>query len=155
LTVIQFDGHSKRQQQTSESRQESPVLGGNALAVMHFAGSPSPWSKIIIPLDDIYVNYTMAHLLRGSDQTEHVVPGVNRGLSDQCFLALATSYFGNEHHDQAIVERGFQRYGSALKDLHQALCHVSKSKTYDVLESVIVMALFEVFRSWLHFQVHY
>ncbi|KAF2490866.1 hypothetical protein BU16DRAFT_136300 [Lophium mytilinum] len=148
LTVIQFEGHTKRQQQTPELKQKSPMVEESALEVTRFSDPLSPWSRIMIPSDDIFVNYTWAHLLRSSDQMDQtVVPGVDRTLSDQCFLALATSYFGNEHCEQGLVQRGFRRYSSALKGLHEALCDVSKSKTYDVLESVIVMALFEMLMS--------
>lgn len=95
-------------------------------------------------MDDIFVNYTLAHLLRSSDQVEQDVTGIERTLANQCFLALATSYFGGEHKEKSLVERGLQRYGVALKGLHDAMGNSSKMKTYDVLESVIVMSLFEV-----------
>jgi hypothetical protein len=146
LTVIQFDGHTRKQQQAPESIEESPIAEENVLGLTLFSDPPSPWSKIVISSDEIFVNYTWARLLKSSDQMDQtVVPGVDRTLSEQCFLALATSYFGNENREQAVMERGFQRYGSALKLLHEALGSASKSKTYDVLESIIVMSLFEVF----------
>jgi hypothetical protein len=143
--VIQFNGHIKRQHQTPGLKQEPSLAENNALGVTLYSDSPSPWSRVMISSDEIFVNYTLAHLLRSSDQWDQtVVSGIDRTLSDQCFLALATSYFGNEHREKMLVDRGFRRYGTALKGLHEALCDVSKSKTYDVLESVIVMALFEV-----------
>jgi hypothetical protein len=143
--VIQFQGQSKPPQQAPELKQNSPTVDENALEVTFSSDPSSPWSKVIISSDEIFVNYTMAHLLRSNEYMEQtVVPGVDRTLADQCFLALATSYFGNEHREQALVKQGFQRYSSALKGVHEALCDASKSKTYDVLESVIVMALFEV-----------
>jgi hypothetical protein len=149
MTVIQFDGQAKRQPQTLELKQESLEVEENGLAVMQSPNLSSPWSRITIPSDEIFVNYTLAHLLRSSDQMDIViVPGVERTLSDQCFLALATSYFGNEHRDQTLVKRGFQRYGSALKGLNEALSDISKNKTYDVIESAVVMALFEVIISF-------
>ena len=147
LTVIQFQGRPiKRQRHTLKLKQETPMAEDKSLSATRFLDLSSPWSKVMIPPDDIFVNYTLAHLLKSSDQMDQIaIPGVERALADQCFLALATSYFGNEHREQALVKRGFQRYSSALEGLHEALGDVSKSKTYDVLESVIVMALFEVF----------
>jgi hypothetical protein len=121
------------------------VTENESLEVTPFSDPSSPWPKITIPSDDNFVNYTLANLLRSIDHMDQIaIPGVDRMLADQCFLALATSYFGNEHHEKSLIERGFRRYGRALKRLNEALCVESKSKTYDVLESVSVMALFEV-----------
>jgi hypothetical protein len=156
MTVIQFDGQTKRQQRTLPLKQKSPKAEEKALEVTLFSNPLSPWSKITISSDDIFVNYTLAHLLKGSDQVNQiVVPGIDTTLSDQCFLALSTSYFGSKHGEHALVERGLQRYGSALKKLHEALADATKCITYDVVESVIVMALFEVilFLDMFHFNI--
>lgn len=90
------------------------------------------------------MNYTLAHLFKGNEQVDPTALYVERALSDQCFPALATSYFGSEHREKAVLEQGLQRYGSALKDLNTALGDLERCKTYDVLEAVTLMSLFEV-----------
>lgn len=94
-------------------------------------------------VDEIYVSYTLTHLLRGVDE-ETPSQGVQRTLSNQCFMALATTYFGTQHQEKSIFEHGLQRYGKALKNVNMALGDPGRVIGYDLLESVVVMALFEV-----------
>lgn len=100
-------------------------------------------ATICTPVDEIYVTYTLTHLLRGVDE-EDPSQGVQRTLSDQCFMALATTYFGTQHQEKSVFEHGLQRYGKALKDVNMALGDPGRVIGYDLLESVVVMALFEV-----------
>lgn len=160
LAVIQYDGRS---QQAKSSRIPSPnvvkpeddvvelpqqamvrIKGSNAL--QWEAGTTSDFSlgaTICTPVDDIYVAYTMTHLLRGADEAARL-RGVERPLSDKCFIALATTYFGTQHHEKIISEYGLQRYGRALKDVNRALGDERRVVGYDLMESVVIMALFEV-----------
>jgi hypothetical protein len=103
-----------------------------------------PLHSIALIEDDVFINYTLAHLLKGSESLDPSTKFVDRKLADQCFLALATSYFGHEHREHSIVERGLRRYGTALSELHRALTDMKRCTSYDVLESVILMAFFEV-----------
>jgi hypothetical protein len=85
----------------------------------------------------------MTHLLRGEDEAARL-SGVERILSDKCFVALATTYFGTQHHEKSISEYGLQRYGRALKDVNRALGDEKRVVGFDLMESVVIMALYEV-----------
>ena len=80
--------------------------------------------------DDIFVAYTCTHLLQGQEHEdkERLQHGFATGLSDQCFLALSIAYFGIEHREKSITERGFRRYGGALTALNAALGMPSRRK---------------------------
>lgn len=101
--------------------------------------------QISLPSDDIFVQYTRSRLLRGIDVTDPVVSSTaERVLVEKSFLALATTFFGLDHHEKSVISRGFRRYGNALGFVHQALGDQSQYRSFDLLESIIIMALFEV-----------
>jgi hypothetical protein len=68
-------------------------------------------------------------------------------LVEKSFLALSTVFFGLDHHEKSVVNRGFRRYGNALGLVRQALGDQSRYQSFDLLESIIIMALFEVWQS--------
>jgi hypothetical protein len=104
--------------------------------------------QISSPPDDIFVQYTRSRLLRGVNATDPVVPPtVERVLVEKSFLALSTVFFGLDHHEKSVVNRGFRRYGNALGLVRQALGDQSRYQSFDLLESIIIMALFEVWQS--------
>ncbi|CRG87048.1 hypothetical protein PISL3812_04062 [Talaromyces islandicus] len=126
MTIIQFDGRRRRK--------ISPV-SANSLFNTH------------IPLfsDDIFVEYTKARLLQGPQVVNIVLPsGIDRSLFNKAFLALATTFFGVEHKEKGILSQGLLQYGDALSDVHKALGDPSRRNSYDLLESIAVMTLFEV-----------
>lgn len=98
---------------------------------------------ICTPVDEVYIAYTLTHLLRGVDE-DVPVQGVQRNLYNKCFTALATTYFGTQHREKSIFEHGLQRYGRALRDVNTTLGDRAKAMSFDTLESVVVMAVFEV-----------
>ncbi|KAF2665108.1 hypothetical protein BT63DRAFT_85356 [Microthyrium microscopicum] len=148
MTIIQFNGQPEQQPSTPKTEPELQIVDTIENKTGLLSSSWSPWSKVAMPTDDLFVSYTLAHLLRGSYQLDDIyVPEVDRVLSDTCFLALATSYFGNDHREQAVVQRGVRRYSSALKGLNEALHDDSKSRTYDVLKAVLLMATYEMLLS--------
>ncbi|KAJ0374630.1 hypothetical protein COL26b_007097 [Colletotrichum chrysophilum] len=51
--------------------------------------------------------------------------------------------FGLDNRQKPVVQRGLRKYGTALKALNNALGDPKGSRSFDVLEAVIVMALFE------------
>lgn len=104
-----------------------------------------PWNiyRPRISHDDIFIAYTMSQLLRGSDNAA-ATPGTGGGLAEQCFVALSTTYFGIAHTEQEILRRGMYKYGKSLRTLNQMLGDQSASRTLDVLEAIMIMALFEV-----------
>jgi hypothetical protein len=117
--------------------------------------SPQPFELVVlpsltIPRDEIFTSYTINYLLRGlhDDQVVHQ-PEIDRKLTDECFLALSTTYFGAAHEDKSILQQGFQRYGLALERIYNALGDPSRYRSFDLLHAVVVAALFEVSLSWL------
>lgn len=94
-------------------------------------------------MDDIFVTYTHKHLLRESEDIV-VKPGTDRTITGKCFVALATTMFGLDNRQKPVVQRGLRKYGTALKALNNALGDPKGSRSFDVLEAVIVMALLEV-----------
>ena len=106
----------------------------------------SPWKSLTIDLDEVFVVYTNTHLLNGEGAHPSAMH-VERKLADQCFLALATTYFAHDHHEKGLFERGLTRYGSALSNLHSALSDPRRHSSYEILESVILMTLFETLMS--------
>lgn len=142
LTVIQYNGSSKVQKIPASSLQAS-AKDALISQILNF-GNASPWQSIAPKPDDVFVSYTLAHLLKGNESMDPTANLVDRKLADQCFLALATSYFGHDHYEKRIVERGLQRYGVALNELHSALADAKRCTSYDILESVILMSFFEV-----------
>ncbi|KAF9869724.1 hypothetical protein CkaCkLH20_12767 [Colletotrichum karsti] len=94
-------------------------------------------------MDDVFLTYTHTHLLREGDDIV-VQPGTDRTITTKCFVALATTIFGLDNREKPIVQRGLRRYGVALKALNRALSDSDDCRSFDVLEAVIVMALFEL-----------
>jgi hypothetical protein len=161
LAVIQYDGRchmSKSPPKASPKLREKEKLERmeQTDAVMKAERPKEPQSLfqtepimileslVCMPVDDIYVSYTLTHLLRGQENMEPILKGLDRTLSDKCFLALATTYYGATHHEKVVSESGLQRYSGALKELNQALRVGKRVGSYDLLESVIIMTLFEV-----------
>lgn len=126
MTIIQFDGRQRRK--------ISPA-------------SASSLFNTHIPLfsDDIFVEYTRSRLLQGPQIIEISLPsGMDRSLFNKAFLALATTFFGVEHKDKGVLNQGLLQYGDALNNVHKALGDSSRHQSYDLLESITVMTLFEV-----------
>lgn len=104
-----------------------------------------PWIKLPINPDEVFVTYTNDRLLKGSGTPSR--EREDRVLASQCFLALATSYFAHDHHQTQLVEKGYSRYGAALSKLHAALSDEQRRASYDILEAVMLMCLFETLMS--------
>ncbi|GKT45955.1 uncharacterized protein ColSpa_06136 [Colletotrichum spaethianum] len=94
-------------------------------------------------MDDIFISYALTYLLRESEGIV-VKPGTDRTLTNECFVALSTTIFGIDNMEKRVLQRGLQRYGVALKALNQALSDPRECRSFDVLEAIIIMALFEV-----------
>jgi len=115
------------------------------------ASPPPAFSDIlynpIIPRDDIFTAFTRMHFL--PENPHIVVPAhVNRTLASQCFLALSYTYFGLKHQDREITRHGLHRYSHALTSLNSALPKKYAAHSFDVLESIMLMALIEVILSF-------
>lgn len=98
---------------------------------------------LTVPRDDLYQAFTHSHLLFGVEGVL-VDPGIDRAITGECFLALSTTYFGIKHYETAVTTRGLTRYGAALHTVHGALADDVASRSFDVLEAVMIMAVIEV-----------
>lgn len=98
---------------------------------------------LAVPRDDLYQAFTHSHLLTGVEAIL-VNPGIDRAITGKCFLALSTTYFGIKHHEKAVTSRGLSQYGNALHAVHEALQDQDASRSFDVLEAVMIMAVIEV-----------
>lgn len=148
ITIIQYDG-TKEAKDGLGSRDASEELSGLVpdraphgtsqvhSVMLHRRG----W--ITIPEDDILTSYTFSHLLKGQDQ-DPIVNGIGNNLTKICFLALSTTFFGAEHKETSLVQRGLHRYCFALKELQKALGDQRRHDSVDLPHAVVVMALFEV-----------
>jgi hypothetical protein len=155
IAIIQYHGENTQQtaSEISNSLKHSlkPQIHSTSVNLTGPKNRQSPYSSqglSLLPItpsqDDVYLSYTLSHLLRGQAQEDMALSGIDRRLADRCFLALATTYFGFQHEQRVVSEQGLQRYSHALRYLHGALGDTSKYWSYDLLESVVVMALFEV-----------
>ena len=105
-------------------------------------------STLSIPHDDIFVNYTRAHVLRGPDSEDIVTIGIDRSLTDMTFLALATTFFGAKHREAAIIQKGLGRYSGAIKVVNSAIGNPDRRQSFDLLEAIVVLSIFEVSHSF-------
>ncbi len=105
-------------------------------------GLSAGW-RLSVPHDEIFANYTRAKLFRGDQET--IMPlVVDSNLPEKCFIALSTTYFGVEHMNVPIIQRGFRRYSSALSELSQALGDPKLRHSFGTLGAVLLMTVFEV-----------
>lgn len=163
MTIIQYDGR-RRQKASSSSSSSSPTIPSESEAVSNDAPTRKVVARSgvrIVPklaeakfamvpqmpfdFDEVFIEYTRDRLLRGPNVTAIDLPmDVDRTLMIKAFLALSTTYYGIEHKDRRIVNQGMQRYSHALEHVHRALSDASRNTSFDVLESIGVMSLFEV-----------
>lgn len=97
-----------------------------------------------IPESELFLNYTRINLLQYFDEDLHWVPEIERQLSDASMLALATVFFGTEHQDRAVVQRGLRKYSSVIEQLNAALGDPLRSNSSDLFDAITTMTLLEV-----------
>ncbi|KAI4955257.1 hypothetical protein J4E91_001115 [Alternaria rosae] len=117
---------------------------------------------------EVYICYARRHLLPNGPidlglqelQTSDIVmenytaEGGSGRLFVQAALSFATLFFGAQHHQNGILTEGYAIHGVALKRLHQALSQPERRTHDDVIVSVILLAMLELFmptgpRNWL------
>jgi hypothetical protein len=100
--------------------------------------------RLPVAHDDLVTAFTRYNLLPKND---HIVvsPEIDRRITTQCFLALSYTYFGVKHYNKDITQSGLQKYGQSLSVLNNALADDDVSRSFDVLEAIMIMALIEVF----------
>jgi hypothetical protein len=93
--------------------------------------------------DDVCTAFTRCNLL--PENGHIVVPeSVDCTITAQCFLALSYTYFGVKHREQGITQDGLRKYGKALSLLNGCITKSSAAQSFDVLESIMIMAMIEV-----------
>lgn len=97
-----------------------------------------------VPYDEIFLGYYRSRVLQGPDAEEIVTHETDRNLSNASELALATTFFGAEHRDGHLFQHGLRRYSRVLEQLNAALSDPIQSLSYDLLEAVVTLSLFEV-----------
>lgn len=85
---------------------------------------------------------------------KYAAEGGSGRLFVQAALSFATLFFGAQHHQNGILTEGYAIHGVALKRLHQALSQPERRTHDDVIVSVILLAMLELFmptgpRNWL------
>ena len=82
--------------------------------------------------------------------TPYSIPGVEsfqkQSLTQKCLLSLSFSFFGAEHSQWNITRQGMRLYGLALQELNDALSDLVRVQSTEVLDSVMLMSLYEVSR---------
>jgi hypothetical protein len=104
-----------------------------------------------------YICYTHKHLFRGGpidlalqelQLSDRYSTGESTGhtqLLRQAILSLAMGFFGSQHQQSAVLDRGYAMHGVTLRQLNHTL---SNPKCYlhdDVLLSVLTLTLLEIF----------
>ena len=102
----------------------------------------------------MYITYTRKYLLSGANgppqmQNPYAIPGLsstseNPPLTEKCLRSLSLCFFGNEHGLWDLTTQGMQLYGVALKELNEALSDPERVQSIEVLESVMLLSLYEV-----------
>lgn len=148
MTIIQFDGQRRRKisPPTSHQQSEDASQAANPKAPSSLPKTRSLTSvHLPLNLDGVFVEFTRSRLLQGWNAANIVLPAhVDRRLVLKTFLALSTTFFGMEHNEKSVIYQGLQRYGHALEDIHRALEDPSRCVSFDLLESLTVLLLFEV-----------
>jgi hypothetical protein len=148
MTIILYDGRRRHRISPAEPENGSTEIARQSAWKAPPMLDDTEWlTAIHIPLnlDDVFLEYTRSKLFQGPNRVSVVFPAhVDRSLVTQSFLALSTTFFGLEHKEKNLVSQGFQRYGFALENIHRALADPSRRASFDLLESIVVMSVFEV-----------
>ncbi|KAF2791178.1 hypothetical protein K505DRAFT_376973 [Melanomma pulvis-pyrius CBS 109.77] len=136
IAIIPYDGQNKSSQTVNEHRDGVGVSTTGRGLVMPIN------LRLSVPHEDIFRAFIHSHLLLGNEEIV-IAPEVDHPISAQCFLALSATYFGIKHEQKAITQYGLRRYGSALSVVYKALANDDESRSFDVLEAVMIMALIE------------
>lgn len=106
--------------------------------------SLSPWKT------DIFITYLAANITGPMETVcaNLAVPSyrpdsLQRTATKECFLALATTFFGVSHAQESLVHDGRRLYGRALKMVSSAIKDSSGSVT-DIISAVFALCLYEV-----------
>jgi hypothetical protein len=106
--------------------------------------------------DDICLAYTRKNLLRGGpveiacDMVERYAtasndadPGI--GLLHKAVLSLSTTFFGSQHRQHHITNKGYAQYGEVLRQLNSHLATPELQQTNETLLTALACMLLEIF----------
>ncbi|KAK7185022.1 hypothetical protein DPSP01_002851 [Paraphaeosphaeria sporulosa] len=106
--------------------------------------------------DDICVSYTRKHLMRGGcvevacDLVQRVGlssdvldPGLS--LLRDAILSLSAAFYGNQHRQGAITNRGYKTYGKVLGQLNTHLAQPLLQTTNETIMTAITCMIVEIF----------
>lgn len=135
MTVVLYDGskHAK----TGPAQPPAPGPSHQAPLDMREV------SRLPFPREQIFIMYTSERILRGGGEI-HRAPRADRALTWRCYVALSTTYFGIEHQQQSIVREGLGQYVRVLGDLNRSLGSRKACQSFDILEAVLTLSIFEV-----------
>lgn len=148
--------HYERQnpdQVVSEAGDSSPQ-DYHSLALAARKQSPSLLGPMLaIPQNEIFLNYTRTHLFRHLDEDDrkvHHMPELGHHLGGASMLALATIFFGTEHQDRAVIQRGLQKYSGVIQEINATLGDAVRCQSSDLFDAIGTMVLLEVSRYDYH-----
>jgi hypothetical protein len=139
------------------------------------SASLSPDNQIAIPQvrfrfneNEVYICYLRRHLLPNGpidlglqelqasdiDTKDSSIAKEGAPLFIQAALSFATLFFGSRYQQNGILTQGYTIHGVALKRLNQALSEPERRMCDDVIVSVIILAMLELFmptgpKNWL------
>lgn len=133
MTILPYNGG--KHDETTRSAHPQPRDANPTL----FMGKSTILS---VTHDQVSTMYTASRLLRGGGDI-HRSPGAGRELSWRCFVS-PTTYFGIENKQKSIVCQGLGQYVEVLCDLNRAISGKEACNSFDILESVLTLSIFEV-----------
>lgn len=140
--------HYEAQQSTARTNSQKSSLSVQRTPAASFATlAHLPQSllgaDVYISQDDLFLNYTRVNLLHNIE-SEIAALGTGCRLSDASSLALATIFFGTEHRNSAVIQRGLQRYNSAIEEINTALRDSGYLHSPDLFNAILTMSFLEV-----------
>ena len=119
--------------------------------------SPAPHTHMKGFETQIFISYARQHLFRDGPvdlalQELHIndIQAANDSISDhlllhRAILSLAIIFFGHHERMSWVRERGYLLYGTTLQQLNQLLAKQDCQTRDDVLMSVVILAMLEIF----------
>jgi hypothetical protein len=106
--------------------------------------------------DDICLAYTRKNLLRGGpieiacNMIEHHGASISNAASGldllrKAMLSLSVTFFGSQHRQNRITNKGYHQYGEVLGQLNSHLANPELQKTNETLLTALTCMLLEIF----------
>jgi hypothetical protein len=107
--------------------------------------------------DDICLAYTRKNLLRGGlvdlacnmidcpENDDIFTENLALGLLRKALLSLSVTFFGNQHREDRITAKGYNRYGEVLRQLNAVLAIPERQTTNETILTAMTCMLLELF----------